>query len=207
MVAKMYKYSYNRIQTIMMMKCGVNMSRKFRNSLLGFNKDDVMSFVVESKETENNLKKEITGLNSKIDALEDEVSKLKALQLKTDNDLKEKEAELQDYRQREEALTQLSESIGRLYLVAKANAESVMASANESADKSMQAVDKNIEIASFAENELSQISELLNEKTREYLESVAELQQQLINTKEAVAHARENISERNAEMAEVGVNG
>ena len=71
----------------------------------------------------------------------------------------------------------------------------------------MQAVDKNIEIASFAENELSQISELLNEKTREYLESVAELQQQLINTKEAVAHARENISERNAEMAEVGVNG
>ena len=34
-----------------------------------------------------------------------------------------------------------------------------------------------------------------------------ESMKKLINTKEAVAHARENISERNAEMAEVGVNG
>lgn len=203
----MYKHSYNVTYIRMMMKCGVKMSRKFRNSLLGFNKDDVMSFVIESKETESDLKKKINELTSKINTLEDEVSELKMLQLKTDKALKESESELEAYHQREEALTQLSESIGRLYLVAKANAESVMAIANESAEKSMHAVNKNIEIASYAENELSQISELLNEKTREYLAAVAEIKQQLSDTKQTVVEARESISERNAEMAEVGVNG
>ena len=182
------------------------MIKKFRNSLFGFNKDDVMSFVMESKESENNFKKRITELNSKIDTLQADIESLQAKHDETKKILSETEARLESYRQREDALTALSESIGRLYLVAKANAESVMASANESAEKSMYAVDKNIAIAENAENELKEISDTLNEKTREYLEAVADLKQQLEDTRKTVAEAKENIAERQNEMAQVGAN-
>ena len=182
------------------------MIKKFRNSLFGFNKDDVMSFVMESKESENNFKKKITELNSKIDTIQKEMQALKTTHKETEKVLNETEAQLEAYRQREDALTALSESIGRLYLVAKANAESVMASANESAEKSMQAIDKNIEIAANAEDELKEISDILNEKTREYLEAVADLKQQLENTRKSVTEAKENIAERQNEMANVGAN-
>ena len=165
-----------------------------------------MSFVMESKETENNFKKKITELNSKIDTLQNNIESLQAIHKETENVLSETEAQLEAYRQREDALTALSESIGRLYLVAKANAESVMASANESAEKSMQAIDKNIEIAANAEDELKEISDILNEKTREYLEAVADLKQQLENTRKSVTEAKENIAERQNEMANVGAN-
>lgn len=181
------------------------MIKKFRNSLFGFNKEDVMSFVMESKESENNFKKKITELNSKIDTLQNDIESLQTKHDETKKVLNETEVQLESYRQREEALTALSESIGRLYLVAKANAESVMASANESAEKSMQAVDKNIEIAENAENELKEISGTLNEKTREYLEAVADLKQQLEDTRKSVIEAKENIAERQNEMANIGV--
>ncbi len=182
------------------------MINKFRNSLFGFNKEDVMSFVMESKESENNLKKKITELNGKIDTLQNDLKALKTIHEETEKVLNETEAQLEAYRQREDALTALSESIGRLYLVAKANAESVMASANESAEKSMQAVDKNIEIATNAEDELKEISDILNKKTREYLEAVTDLKKQLEDTRKSVIEAKENIAERQSEMANVGAN-
>lgn len=165
-----------------------------------------MSFVMESKNNENSLKKKISELSGKIDTLQNDLQKLLALHEETEKVLKDTEAQLESYRQREEALTALSESIGRLYLVAKANAESVMASANESAEKSMYAVDKNIAIAENAESELKEISDTLNEKTREYLEAVAELKQQLEDTRKTVAEAKENIAERQNEMAHIGAN-
>jgi chromosome segregation ATPase len=182
------------------------MIKKFRNSLFGFNKDDVMSFVMESKESENTLKKKINELNGKIETLNNDIEGLQTKYEETKKILSETEEQLESYRQREEALTALSESIGRLYLVAKANAESVMASANESAEKSMYAVDKNIAIAENAESELKEISDTLNEKTREYLEAVADLKQQLEDTRKTVAEAKENIAERQNEMASIGAN-
>lgn len=165
-----------------------------------------MSFVMESKESENNFKKKITELNGKIDTLQSDLQALKTMHEETEKVLNETEAQLEAYHQREDALTALSESIGRLYLVAKANAESVMASANESAEKSMQAVDKNIEITANAEDELKEISDILNEKTREYLEAVTDLKKHLEDTRKSVIEAKENIAERQNEMANIGAN-
>ncbi len=179
------------------------MLKKFRNSLLGFNKDDVMSFVMESKETESILKKKIAEQSAEIGALGSELAELKSLQAETAEKLSQAEDELTAYRQREEVLTQLSESIGRLYLVAKANAESVIKNANESAEISLRAVDKNIEVAALTENELQEIGEMLNEKTREYLTAVEGIKKQLSETKKNAEESKASIALRQAEMAEI----
>lgn len=178
------------------------MSKKFRNSLIGFNKDDVMAFVLKAKETENTYKNKINELNDSIISLENEISGLQSLYKQTADVLEKTEKQLDSYRQREEALTQLSESIGRLYLVAKANAEAVTSAANEAAEKSLITVDKNIDLAEKTEIELQQIGEVLNEKTREYLATITDLQKQLSATGEAALKAKEFIAERQAEISE-----
>ena len=178
-----------------------SMIKKFRNSLLGFNREDVNKFILETKINDETNKQKISELNNKIEELHGNISELTLLHNQTVEMLKEAEARIENFKKREDALTALSESIGRLYLVAEANAKSIMQSANDSAEMSQKVVDRNIEIASKAENELAEISELLNSKTLEYTEVINRLQLQLTDIKRKIEDNQTDIEERKSELA------
>lgn len=179
------------------------MSKKFRSSILGFNRDDVMAFVLEAKDNEIKFKKTIDELNEKIGQLQASLDEMSLLQEQTAAILKETEKELNTYKEREDSLTKLSESIGRLYLVAQANANAVVAAANDSAAESERIVQSNLEVACSAESKLAEISEVLNEKTKAYLSEINELEQDLAAVKERISANSSDILERQATLDSV----
>ncbi|MBO5745778.1 MAG: hypothetical protein J6S13_01635 [Clostridia bacterium] len=166
------------------------MSKKFRNSLFGFNRDDVMDFVVESREKEAKLKAKCDELNTSIDELNIKLADL--------------EKTVADFKRREESLTRLSESIGRLYLVAQANAEAVTKAAEENATKATLCVESNMRIACEAESKLEEIGLELNKRTEKYLEDIELLKAQLSEAKNTIEENKSIIEEGLSEASKVG---
>ena len=179
--------------------------KKFRNCLFGFNRDDVLNFVVEARESELKHKKTIDALNSKINELEAASNELSEKNAALDSELSSALLKIKDFEQREEALTRLSESIGRLYLVAQANASSIIASANENVKKANAVVDHNMSVATEAEAELQEISRVLNEKTAEYAKEIDALKQQLTEARDRIAENKAEISDRQSELEAISV--
>lgn len=162
------------------------MTFKFRNSILGFNKEDVLAFVLNAKENEKNLtqsnEKLKEDLENKINE-NDAISKeLAAITEKFRSVLDE----LNDFKSREESLTKLSESIGKLYLVAKANAKNVISSAEENAYTSGNITKKNIELAESTDIAFDEIRDILSEKTKSFIDEVNDLKAKLEIAKERI---------------------
>ncbi len=171
------------------------MAIKFRNSLFGFNKDDVLECVVAMKSAENTLK-------SKIQNLEKELSEQKKLNEEISAQIKDlsstltvKSAELEEYHAREESLIKLGESIGKMYLVSQANAKSVLDSVNDSIKKADEIISAKIEVASKAEEDFASIRQILNEKTDMFNNEVLELQDKLYRTKISLKENTQNAKE------------
>ncbi len=162
------------------------MSTKFRNSFFGFNKEDVLTYVVSTREKENTL-------STKNEALSKELDKVKTLYaelLDNFNELNDKynlaQDELTDYRNREESLTRISEGIGKLYLVAQTNAKTIINSAKENVEISSKAVDNNLEMASAAQTDFDEINASLNEKAKAFTEEINMLRARLDETKATI---------------------
>ncbi len=114
------------------------MATEFRSSLFGFNRDDVMNYI-RKKDAE--FKSDISDKNSKIKKQETELASLKAdldEALKNIESLSEQNAkmsaELKDYKAREDEIESLARKIGKLYLVSKSSAKSIVDRAEESAE-------------------------------------------------------------------------
>ncbi len=184
------------------------MSKKFRTGLFGFNRDDVLQFVLEAKENESKSAKKIDGLTQKTAELENVNNELQEKCNALDTELSAAKAEIAEFHQREEALTRLSESIGRLYLVAQANARSIIDTANRSAELSLSSVEKNMAVAVSAEEKLEEISAVLSERTKTYLAEIEELKNQISATQVEIEQNTVEISERQNEAESVasGVN-
>ena len=182
-------------------RCG-NMAIKFRNSLFGFNKDDVLEYVVAAKGTENTLKTKLEKLEKELDNANKTNSELTAENASLSSTISEIAAELENYHKREEQLTKLSESIGKMYLVSQSNARTVLNSVNDSVKKAEDVITAKIDAANKAEEEFTAIRQILNEKTESFNNEVLELQDKLYRTKvslkenaETVKEATENIEE------------
>ncbi len=177
--------------------------KKFRNSLFGFNRDDVLSFVVESKEKEHKSSVAIKELEEKISKAEEDYKTLSEKFSDASEKLALAEEKIKDFESREAEIARLGESIGRLYLVAQANAGSILSAAKENAEISKVSVEKNMAAATDAETELSEISRLLDEKTRSYLAEIAELKKLVADTKEKIVENSAKISDITAESEKV----
>lgn len=163
------------------------MAITFRNSLFGFNKDDVHQFVLSAKENEykyenkvKELEKQLSSLNSDIEILSTKITSLIG-ELNIANE------KVKDYEQREEALTRLSESIGRLYLVAQSNAQAIAVAAKENIEISENAVRLNLEATAEAESNILEIEQELNERVAEFNSDVAELRNRLSLAKDKIS--------------------
>lgn len=172
------------------------MAGLFKNSLFGYNKESVIGYVAESKEKIRRNELEIERLNNELndsrtmcDKLSEEVAELSNL--------------VNDYRSREEAITRLSESIGKLYLVAKANADSIMTAAKENAESSSATAQKNITAADTAYKEFTRLEAVLAQNITRFSEEIFSLKSSLMDVKEQVRENSDIIENKSSEFDRV----
>ncbi|MBE6799257.1 MAG: hypothetical protein E7525_05750 [Ruminococcaceae bacterium] len=172
------------------------MAVKFRNSLLGFNKDDVLKYVFSVKETETQNEQKLRSLESQTTTLSAQLEEAQSSlsDLKADNAILAQK--VADFESREAEITRLSESIGKLYLVAKANAKTIINAAKENVEISKAAVNKNIETADVTTESLSDIEKELLITAEKFTAELEAIKQKLSDTKTKITDNDEVIEQK-----------
>ena len=113
------------------------MAVEFRTSFLGFNRDDVLDYIHKK---DADMKILSASLKDKIKSLEEELSSIKtdfSEALKNNAELSEKNEELtakiNEFEAKKDEIESLSRKIGKLYLVSKSSAKSIVDRAEETA--------------------------------------------------------------------------
>ena len=165
------------------------MSVGFRKSLFGFNCDDVIEYIEKSQmdfsEKESNLNKKIDELDATVTGINTQLEDVKSAKAAV-------EAQLKEYTDKYDEIERLSQNIGRLYLVAQANAKSVMQNSAENRDIANREVEKNLHSIDNAQESLESLKSEIMQTSAEFADKVDMLVSSL-NT------AREQIEGNNAE--------
>ncbi len=183
------------------------MSVEFRNAFIGFNKDDVLSYV-HKKDSE--LKALSSSADAKIGALEASLSKLTeeykdalavvATLSAESSALKEKVAE---YEKQADELKALSEKVGKLYLVSRSTAETIVANAEESSALIEKQNADSLEGITSTQNSLKEVAENVLSASKEFVKRLDTLNSSLEQAKATVdgnSRSTAVISEEFAEL-------
>lgn len=169
------------------------MSVGFRKSLFGFNCDDVIEYIEQSHKK---FSEKETALNEKIDTLDSTIADVNA---KLDDVKAAKaavEAQLKEYTDKYDEIERLSQNIGKLYLVAQANAKSIMQNSAETRDITNREVEKNLHSIDNAHEALAALKAEIMQTSNDFVGKVDTLVTSL-------ATAREQVSQKNADNREL----
>ena len=160
------------------------MSVGFRKSLFGFNCDDVIEYINKTHKTfvdrEKNLNSKVDGLISELKLSKEEASKLEAEKQQLD-------AKLNEFTEKYEEIERLSENIGKLYLVAQANAQAIMESSENSAKITAEEVGRNLCSINEAHDSLKELRQNITKTSDDFVAEVDLLISSLNNTREQLA--------------------
>lgn len=172
----------------------------FRKSVFGFNRFDVIEYIEKMHKTF--LEKE-NKLNSNIENLKDELkqsnSEIDALNLKN----KELSEELNEFYAKKDEIEKLSENIGKLYLVAQANAQAIMENSKNSAEIIDNEVVKNINAIDDAHFSLSEVKENITEMSNGFVSNLNKLLSSLNTTKEQISINSQNVDDAKKQFDEI----
>ena len=159
------------------------MAGGFKKSLFGFNCSDVMEYIERSQKTftskENELTEQIKKLSDELELSNENYLKLNAEK----NEIAEK---LADFSEKYEEIERLSENIGKLYLVAQANARAIMENSEKSAAKAMEEVNKNLSLINDTHESLDELKKNIIKTSDDFVAEVDGLIASLNNTKAEV---------------------
>lgn len=144
----------------------------FRKSIFGFNTADVMEYIetaqrvsaekLSSLESENEeLKASVKELNGKFDEISSEKDRLSA--------------QLGEYTEKYEEINRLSENIGKLYLVAQANAQAIMKNSTDINEQTASEAERNLTSIADAQQSLNTVKQELLDTTTDFCGKVSEL--------------------------------
>ena len=167
-------------------------NKGFRRSLMGFNREDVLNYIAaeDKKNTAaiKSLNGEIKDLLSRNQLLEKDIDNL--------NDL------LKKYKDKEEEINRLAESIGALYIIAKNNAELILENASKGKEEAKAEIAKNLEILNDAQenyidikNEIINITNSFNNDLQTALESIKETEAKIKDNLEIAEKAEQVLQE------------
>ena len=126
----------------------------FRKGLFGFNCDDVMQYIEKTHKSfskkEAEFKEKIDALNTTLDAANETIENIKVEKTLL-------EAKLKEFTDKQEEIERLSQNIGKLYLVAQANAKSVMENAQQNSELARVEVERNMSAVTEAQESLNQL--------------------------------------------------
>ena len=156
----------------------------FKKSLFGFNCDDVMDYIERSQKSFAQKQKDLTNqveeLSKSLDLSNDNFRKL--------NEEKELIAKkLADFSEKYEEIERLSENIGKLYLVAQANAQAIMANSEKNANLANKEVEKNLSAINDAHESLDSLKKSVMQTSNEFLSEIDGLISSLNETKETIS--------------------
>ncbi len=155
----------------------------FRRSLFGFNTDDVLEYIEKTHKT---FSKKTDALNEKADSLANELQLSKE---QYDSLMQEKavvDQKLNAFVEKYEEIEKLSENIGKLYLVAQANAQAIMSSSQENFEMSKDEVSKNISTIDEAHDSLGEIRQSIIKTSEDFVNELDELINSLNVTKQKI---------------------
>ena len=169
------------------------MSVGFRKSFFGFNCDDVIEYIEQSHKK---FSEKETALNKKIDTLDNTIADVNAKL----NDVKAAkaavEAQLKEYTDKYDEIERLSQNIGKLYLVAQANAKSIMQNSAETRDITNREVEKNLHSIDNAHEQLAALKAEIMQTSNDFVAKVDTLVTSL-------ATAREQVGQKNTDNREL----
>ncbi|MBQ8740630.1 MAG: hypothetical protein IJY79_03665 [Clostridia bacterium] len=169
------------------------MSVGFRKSLFGFNCDDVIEYIEQShkkfSEKENELNQKIDTLDTTIANVNTQLDDVKAAKAAV-------EAQLKEYTDKYDEIERLSQNIGKLYLVAQANAKSIMQNSAETRDITNREVEKNLHSIDNAHEALAALKAEIMQTSDDFVNKVDTLVTSL-------ATAREQVSQKNTDNREL----
>lgn len=156
----------------------------FRKGLFGFNCGDVMEYIERSHkkfaEKEKNLSAQVESLSKELDLSNENYKKL--------NEEKEIISQkLNEFSAKYEEIERLSENIGKLYLVAQANAQAIMKNSTDSAKLSDAEVEKNLSVIDEAHSSLEELKRDIVRTSDDFVAEVDSLIASLNETKENIA--------------------
>lgn len=183
------------------------MSVYFRKSVLGFNKDDVKKYIeemhtkmsnndAENKKVINEHKNTIMELSESLNNANENIARLI---VENDNML----AELEAFRAEKDKISQLSEVIGKLYLVSKLNAESIINSAKDIKNKSVTEAEYNIQLIEETQEKLDMLAKEINKSSADYNNAVENITNSLIDAKGAISNNYKRIRRSEEKLNEV----
>ncbi len=174
------------------------MSVGFRKSLLGFNCEDVMSYIESSHKAfskkEKDFKEKIDELDGVIKNVNAELENIKEAKAQV-------EAELKSYTDKREEIERLSQNIGKLYLVAQSNAQAIMKNSDESRTLAENEIARNLGSINEAHEALDQLKERVLKTSNDFISEVEALIGSLNDTKDIIEQRRQS-SETHAEVFE-----
>ncbi len=176
------------------------MSIGFRKSLLGFNCSDVLEYIERTHKT---FKEKEKKLNSKLDDVSNELNVSKQDFEKLLAEKKQVDAKLAEFNAKYDEIERLSENIGKLYLVAQANAQAIMTSSEESSKISFEEVGKNISSIDEAHESLKELRAEITRTSEEFVSEVDRLMNSLSITKIQIAENKDTAENAQKEFTEV----
>lgn len=176
------------------------MSIGFRKSLLGFNCNDVLDYI---ERTHKSFKDKEAKLNSRLDNISNELEISKADYEKLLAEKAIVDQKLAEFNVKYDEIERLSENIGKLYLVAQANAQAIMSSSEESAKLSFEEVNKNLSSIDEAHDALRELRTSITKTSEDFANEVNSLIASLEETKIQIADKKDTAQNSKEEFDEV----
>ncbi len=155
----------------------------FRKSLFGFNCEDVINYI---EKTHHAFVDKESALNCKVEELNNELNLSKEECEKLNAEKERVSAELNEFNEKYDEIRRLSDNIGKLYLVAQANARAIMDNATRSSELAADEVERNVGSIDSAHESLDSLKEKILKTSDEFAGKVDELMNSLAETKRQI---------------------
>lgn len=176
------------------------MAVEFRSSFFGFNRDDVFDYV-HKKDAE--MKILTASMNEKLHVLEEELAQLKAdfnEAVKNNSELSSENSrlssELEVFKSKSDEIDSLSRKIGKLYLVSKSSAKSIV----ERAEENAQILDEQTKLRL---SNIEQTEESLHTITKHIVSASEKYVSELSSLSVSLAEAKEKVGNKDAERIRI----
>ena len=165
------------------------MALGFKKSLFGYNCEDVSEYLHKS---ENSHKQAIAALNASIEEIKDKLANANSEKEKLINDKNDLQGQLDFYKSKYEEVKTLSENIGKLYLVAQTNAQSIIDTANKTRIASIEEIQENISLLNNTNASLAEIKQSVISMSENFVNEIEKLTESLEEIKKSALAADEN---------------
>ena len=155
----------------------------FRKSLFGFKPEDVLAYI---EKTQKLFSDKEAAFSAQLEELKNELALSAESFQKLETEKNEIAAKLAEFNEQYEEIGRLSENIGKLYLVAQANAQAIMANSEESAILTDSEIEKNLSAIQEAHTSLDGLKQNILTTSGDFVKEVDALIDSLNETRRQI---------------------